>query len=67
MITKIISAGQSGADQAALDAAIKLKVQYGGWISRGKPTENGPLSDTYPLLEMVTEDYTEQTVKNVFG
>ncbi|MEW6671728.1 MAG: putative molybdenum carrier protein [Thermodesulfobacteriota bacterium] len=65
MITKIISAGQTGADQGALDAAIKLKVQYGGWISRGRPTENGPLADSYRLLELVTDDYTEQTVKNV--
>jgi len=65
MITKIISAGQSGADRAALDAAIKLKVQHGGWISRGKPTEKGPPSGTYQLLEMVTEDHTEQTLKNV--
>jgi len=65
MITKIISAGQTGADQAALDAAIKLNVQHGGWISKGRPTENGPLADAYQLLEMVTENYTEQTVKNV--
>ena len=65
MILKIISSGQTGADQAALDAAIKLKVQHGGWISRGKLTEAGPLADSYQLLEMVTEDYTEQTVKNV--
>jgi len=67
MITKIISAGQTGADQAALDAAIKLNVQHGGWISRGKPTENGPLSDAYDLLEMVTQDFKEQTVKNVLA
>jgi len=33
MIKKIISSEQTGACQAVLDAAIKLKFSYGGWIS----------------------------------
>ena len=33
MIKKIISGGQTGADRTALDAAIKLKIPHGGWIS----------------------------------
>jgi hypothetical protein len=33
MIKKIISGGQTGADQAVLDAAIKLDILHGGWIS----------------------------------
>ena len=32
MIEKIISGGQTGTDQAALDAAIKLGIPHGGWI-----------------------------------
>lgn len=32
MLTKIISGGQTGADQAALDAAIELLIPHGGWI-----------------------------------
>ena len=38
MIQKIISGGQTGADQAALDVAIKLEIPHGGWIpdARGK-------------------------------
>jgi hypothetical protein len=32
MIEKIISGGQTGADQAALDAAIKMGIPHGGWI-----------------------------------
>jgi hypothetical protein len=35
-ITKIISGGQTGADQAALDAAIELGIDHGGWIPRGE-------------------------------
>jgi hypothetical protein len=44
MIKKIVSGGQTGADQAALDAAIELGVPHGGWIPKGRKTETGPLS-----------------------
>ncbi len=40
MIKKIISGGQTGADQAALDVAIKLGIPHGGWIPKGRLTEN---------------------------
>ncbi len=61
MIEKIISGGQTGADQAALDAAIKLGIPHGGWIPKGRITEDGPLSDRYDLIEMPTESYPERT------
>ena len=32
MLTQIISGGQTGADQAALDAAIEVGIAHGGWI-----------------------------------
>jgi len=65
MIKKIISGGQTGADQAALDAAIKLNLPHGGWIPHGRLTEDGPLPNKYQLLEMPTEDYPARTEKNV--
>ncbi|UCF94984.1 MAG: putative molybdenum carrier protein, partial [Desulfobacterales bacterium] len=65
MIKKIISGGQTGADQAALDAAISLGIPHGGWIPKGRMTENGPLSDRYTLQEMPTGNYEERTEKNV--
>ena len=34
MIEKNISGGQTGADQAALDVAIKLDIPHGGWIKK---------------------------------
>ncbi|MFC1816085.1 YpsA SLOG family protein [Thermodesulfobacteriota bacterium] len=37
MIKKIISSGQTGVGQTALDAAIKLEFPYGGWISKANP------------------------------
>ena len=49
MIRKIISGGQTGADQAALDAAIKLGIAHGGWIPKGRLTEKGTLPNKYQL------------------
>ena len=65
MIKKIISGGQTGADQAALDAAIKLGIPHGGWIPKGRKTEDGTLPDKYKLNEMPTGSYPERTEKNV--
>ena len=64
MIKKIISGGQTGGDQAALDAAIKLGIDHGGWIPKGRLTENGPLSSSYNLTEMPTSSYPARTEKN---
>jgi hypothetical protein len=65
MIKKIISGGQTGAYRAALDTAIKLGIPHGGWIPKGRITEDGPLSDKYELQEMPTESYPERTEQNV--
>ena len=65
MLVKIISGGQTGADQGALDAAIKLGIPYGGWIPKGRKTENGPLPDKYQLTEMPTANYAKRTKKNI--
>ena len=65
MIIKIISGGQTGADQAALDAAIELGIPHGGWIPKGRLTEAGSLPDSYQLVEMPTKDYLRRTRQNV--
>ncbi|HQH43819.1 MAG TPA: putative molybdenum carrier protein [Syntrophorhabdaceae bacterium] len=65
MITKIVSGGQTGADIAALDAAIELNIPHGGWIPKGRKTEAGPLPDKYQLQEMPTRSYTKRTEQNV--
>ena len=65
MIRKIISGGQTGADRAALDAAIKLGIPHGGWIPRGRIAEDGPLPAIYRLDEMPTESYAARTEQNV--
>lgn len=65
MIRKIISGGQTGADQAALDAAIKLSIPHGGWIPKGRLTEAGPLPQKYNLTEMPSSSYPLRTEQNV--
>ncbi len=65
MLKKIISGGQTSADQAALDAAIKLEIDYGGWIPEGRTTETGTLPEDYNLREMPSDDYSECIKQNV--
>ena len=65
MLRKIISGGQTGADRAALDAAIELGIPHGGWIPKGRLTEDGPLPDRYQLVEMPTASYPKRTEQNV--
>jgi hypothetical protein len=65
MVTKIISGGQSGADRAALDVAINLGISHGGWIPKGRLTENGMLDNKYRLKEMDTHNYNKRTEQNV--
>ncbi len=65
MLKKIISGGQTGADQAALDVAINLGIPHGGWIPRGRITEIGVLDNKYKLKEMETTSYNKRTEQNV--
>ena len=65
MIKKIVSGGQTGADQAALDTAIKWKIPHGGWIPKGRLTEAGTLSNKYQLKELPTDSYPARTEQNV--
>ncbi len=65
MIKKIISGGQTGVDRAALDAAIKLGVDHGGWIPKGRLTESEPLPPEYHLKETRSAGYADRTEKNV--
>jgi Circularly permutated YpsA SLOG family len=65
VIEKIVSGGQTGADRAALDAAIALGIAHGGWLPKGRLTETGPLPETYALQEMPSAEYRDRTVQNV--
>ncbi len=65
MITKIMSGGQPGTDQAALDFAIAHGIPHGGWIPKGRKTEDGVLPDKYHLKEMPTASYPKRAEKNI--
>ncbi len=65
LIKKIVSGGQTGADQAALDAAIMVNLAHGGWIPKGRKTEAGVLPGRYNLSEMDSTDYKARTRQNV--
>ena len=65
MITRILSGGQTGADRAALDFAIKHHIPHGGWLPKGRKTEDGTLPEKYQLQEMPTPDYSKRTKQNV--
>jgi hypothetical protein len=64
-VSKIISGGQTGADRAALDFAIRHNIPYGGWVPKGRTTEDGTLPEKYQLKEMTTPDYAMRTKQNV--
>jgi hypothetical protein len=65
MIKRIISGGQTGADRAALDFAIKMGLPHGGWVPKGRMAEDGPIPDRYHLVEMRTKSYPKRTEQNV--
>lgn len=65
MITKIISGGRTGAERAALDAAIKLSITHGGWAPVGRKVENGQLPGKYKLKEMLTSSHPKLKERNI--
>ena len=65
MFEKIISGGQTGADRAALDVALKLGIDHGGYIPRGRRSEAGPVPGHYQLVELDSDSYPDRTAKNV--
>jgi hypothetical protein len=65
MIRKIISGGQTGADRAALDWAMKHDVQHGGWCPAGRRAEDGIIPERYSLQETPVRQYQQRTRWNV--
>jgi hypothetical protein len=61
----IMSGGQTGADRAALDFAIRAGIPHEGWCPRGRLAEDGRLDSRYNLKETPTSRYDERTRWNV--
>jgi hypothetical protein len=61
----IVSGGQTGADRAALDFAIRTGLPHDGWCPLGRRAEDGPLDARSQLRETPTPKYAERTAWNV--
>jgi Circularly permutated YpsA SLOG family len=64
-VEKIISGGQTGVDRAALDVALAMGIDCGGWCPKGRRAEDGPIASRYPLVETASTAYSQRTKRNV--
>ncbi|UCD75756.1 MAG: putative molybdenum carrier protein [Phycisphaerales bacterium] len=62
---RIISGGQTGVDRAALDVALQLNLDCGGFCPAGRAAEDGPIPAHYPLQETESADPAIRTDLNV--
>ncbi len=68
MLRRIVTGGQTGADQGAWRAARALGVDTGGWMPRGFLTEDGPrpeLADRFGAIALESDAYDDRTRANV--
>jgi len=66
MVKRIVSGGQTGADRAALDFALQVDIDCGGWVPKGRIAEDGVIPANYPnLRETESDDPGERTEFNV--
>ena len=61
---RIHSGGQTGVDRAALDVAIELGLEHGGWCPQGRIAEDGIIPPRYRLRETEDNDYSSRTRLN---
>lgn len=65
-IETIISGGQTGADRAAFDFALKNKIKIGGFVPKGRRAEDGKIPLKYTnVVETETRNYAVRTELNV--
>lgn len=62
---KIVSGGQTGADRAALEFALRHGLPHGGWCPRGRRAEDGKIPPRYQLTETPERAYAVRTLRNV--
>ena len=64
-VRRMVSGGQTGVDRGALDAAIELGIDHGGWCPRGRLAEDGTIPPHYRLVETESNEYPVRTERNV--
>lgn len=67
LVSKIVSGGQTGADQGALDAALAMNMPCGGICPKGRKSESGIIPERYPLIESTSNSYLKRTEDNVIN
>jgi hypothetical protein len=62
-LKKIISGGQTGVDRGALEAALELGIEVGGWCPPKREAEDGEIPTFLPLKE--TPEERSERAENV--
>lgn len=67
LLRRVVSGGQTGADQAGLLIAKAFGFETGGWMPKGWKTLDGPRPDfaeEYGLQEHTSDSYVPRTYRN---
>ena len=65
VVRLIVSGGQTGVDRGALDAAMALGIEHGGWCPKGRLAEDGIIPGRYQVRETQSSEYPVRTERNV--
>jgi hypothetical protein len=66
MIEQIVTGGQTGVDQAVLEVASELGIDFGGWCPKGGLDENNAsILERFALREATTSNPDERTKLNI--
>ncbi len=61
----LVSGGQTGADQGAMEAARAHGIPIAGWCPGGRWTESGPLTGDWPLTPTPLRRPIQRTLRNL--
>jgi len=64
-LAAIISGAQTGADRGGLDAAKALSLKTGGYVPRGRRSEDGQVPHEYSVQELDSWSYAPRTRENI--
>ena len=64
-LKKIISGGQTGAEQAALDAAVQQGIDHSGWTAKGRPASQAPPPADHQLRDLLFPGHCSSIEQNV--
>lgn len=65
IINRIISGGQTGVDQGALEFALHYQIPCGGFCPKGRSCESGKIPNHFPMTETKSRLYSHRTKANV--